>query len=590
MIDNEARTKAKLIFDFVFIFIGLVAFVSFILAVGFYLTPGQLDILNIISDVIVVLFIAQEILRWFFVRNKSEFIFERWFELLMVVLLLLHLFFPDGIYAIASLFMPRVELKHISLFYIAIISIAIMFIFVIKSLRYNHLLSKIKLHPGAIFSLSFMIVILLGALAFSLPRATHPGHSIRFIDALFTSTSAVCVTGLSTFDIATNLTTLGKLILILLIQIGGLGVMTLTTFFAIVFAGGLSVKVRVMLKDMLSQESVVEVWRLLYRIFSLTILIELIGAFILYFSMGGNLFSFDKALFYECGFHSVSAFCNAGFSLYSNGLMYQTVNANYAYLTTIMLLIVLGGLGFSTLVNFGVFFRFKSDKRPFNLKFTLMSKLIVYSTIFLIVIGMLLFMLVENHDYSGGVNFFQRFFHSLFLSITARTAGFNTVPTELLSYPAVMILIILMWIGASPGSTGGGIKNTTAAITVLTLFNLIIGKERVELGNREIHPYSIHHAFLVVIASLLILGAGSTILVWLEPDKNPIDLIFEATSAISTVGLTRNITTNLGDGGKIVVTLLMYIGRIGVLTFFISLYKAQREPNYKLPKEQIIVG
>ncbi len=590
MIANETRYKAKLIFDFVFIFIGIIALISFILAIGFHLTPDQMSILATISDILALIFIIQELLRWFYVKNKLEYLFERWFEMLIVFLLLLHLLFPDGIYSIASVFLPNVQVKHISLLYIAIISLVILFVFIIKSLRYNHLLSKIKLHPGAIFSLSFLFVILLGAIALMLPKATPADNPISFIDALFTSTSAVCVTGLITVDTATAFTLLGKFLIICLIQIGGLGVMTLTTFFAIVFAGGLSVKVRVMLKDMLSQESVVEVWNLLFKIFLLTLSIELVGAFLLYFSLGGEIFHFDKVLFYSCAFHSVSAFCNAGFSLYSVNLMQSGIVDNYFFLTVIMLLIIFGGLGFTTVANISSLFPWKNDKRTISLKFSLMTKIILLTTLILIVAGSLLIFSAESYDFTKGLSVAEKFFHSVFLSVTARTAGFNSVAMELLSYPTVMLLIVLMWIGASPGSTGGGIKTTTIAITIMALFNLIRGKERVEFGNREIAPHSIHNAFLVVIASLIVLGAGSTLLVWMEPDKNPIDLIFEATSAISTVGLSRNITFYIGDGSKIVLILLMFIGRIGVLTFFMSLYRAKPEPRYQLPKEQIIVG
>ncbi len=590
MIANETRIKAKFIFDVIFISIGIIALFAFVFAVGFHLSPSQLKILALISDVLAVIFIAQELLRWYIVKSRTDYLFERWFELMIVLLLLLHLFFPAGIYSLVTLVIPRVEIKHISLLYIAIISMAILFVFIIKSLRYNHLISKIKLHPGAIFALSFLLVIILGSFALILPRATPVNNPISYIDALFTSTSAVCVTGLITVDTATSFTVFGKFLILCLIQIGGLGVMTLTTFFAVVFAGGISVKVRVMLKDMLSQESVVEVWTLLLKILVLTIAIELIGAFLLYFSLGGSIFSLDKEMLYRCVFHSVSAFCNAGFSLYTSGLMLPGIVDNYFYLTVIMLLIIMGGLGFSTLSNMGALFPRKYDRRTLSLKFSLMTKIILFTTALLIVAGSLLVFMAESYGFNNHLSMAERFFHSIFLSVTARTAGFNSVSTELLSYPTVMIMIVLMWIGASPGSTGGGIKTTTFAITLMALYNYILGKERVEFGNREISPHSIHNAFLVVIASLIILGAGSTLLVWMEPDKNPIDLIFEATSAISTVGLSRNITYHIGDGSKVVLILLMFIGRIGVLTFFISLYKAKREPQYQLPKEHIIVG
>ena len=253
-----------------------------------------------------------------------------------------------------------------------------------------------------------------------------------------------------------------------------------------------------------------------------------------------------------------------------------------------MLLIVFGGLGFVVHANLIDYFRNKKKNKIIMLK--IHTKIVLISTAFLIFVGGLIIFLFEPYAFAKNFSLFDKFFHSIFLSVTSRTAGFNTVPSELITPATTMVVILLMWIGASPGSTGGGIKTTTLSVVFITLYNFIIGKERVEIFKREINPDGIKLAFLVIVSSLLILGLGSTLMVWLEPDKDPLSLIFEATSAISTVGLSRAVTPSLGEGGKIMIISLMYIGRIGVLTFLLSLYKPKPEPKYKFPTENIVVG
>ncbi|MFA6571536.1 MAG: potassium transporter TrkG, partial [Bacteroidota bacterium] len=218
------------------------------------------------------------------------------------------------------------------------------------------------------------------------------------------------------------------------------------------------------------------------------------------------------------------------------------------------------------------------------------SKVVIITTICLIFGGGLLIFGVENYSFSPDMSAFDKFFHTLFQSVTSRTAGFNTLPIESMTAASAMIMIILMWIGASPGSTGGGIKTSTFAVVFLALINQIRGKEKIHIFKRQIPPENVHRAFLIVVSSILVLGIGCTILVWIEPDKQPLNLVFEAVSAIGTVGLSRNTSPYLGTGGKYLIILLMYIGRIGVLTFFLAFYKPGKELRYTLPQSPINVG
>lgn len=577
------RQNIKNILDKIVLILGCTSFVSIIMVMGFYLNDLWFGIFKKIADTTLIIFVLQEIIRFLIDSKKRDFLKERKIEVSIAILIFFRIIFPEESLVLISYFLPELSITELTLMFISISQLFVLFSFFVRTLRHNKILHLLNLNSGALISISFLIVITTGTLILMLPRAVNSGYSLSFIDALFTSTSAVCVTGLVVVDTSTHFSPIGRIFLVLLIQIGGLGLMTFTTFFATVFAGNLSLRVNMFLKDLLSQDTITEGTELLKRIFIFTIIVEYIGSFLLYFSLGGTIFDFDKHLYYDCLFHSISAFCNAGFSLYSDGLMFSTIQTNYIYSSIIMFLIVLGGLGFFTLSDVTK----RMIKRKLKLRLT--SKIVLITTAFLIITGFLVFSIFESNNLEFRTAF-DFFFQPLFLSITSRTAGFNTISTELLQPSTAMFLIILMWIGASPGSTGGGIKTTTFAISIIALYNILKGKSRIEIFNRELNIENIKQALLVIISSLLFLGIGSTLLVWSEKALNPLDLIFEATSAISTVGLTRNITPHLSVTGKMIIIVLMYVGRIGVLSFLLAFHKHGHEPNYKLSNEKIMIG
>ncbi len=586
MIKSEPSKIIKKYLDYLLSIIGVLSVILLILVIGFRLPSWQFNLINIIIDVIILIYIIQEGIRWILVPELFQYLKDRWFDNLLALLLLVNLIFPTSAIGMVKVILPQFSLKELTILYFGIIQLLLIFSILLKTLRYNYLFSKIKLHPGAIFALSFAFLIISGSLLLMLPKATPPGNPISYVDALFTSTSAVCVTGLVVVDTAKDFAPLGKIIILFLIQVGGLGVMTLTTFFASYLAGGVSIHFRLLMKDMLSSDNIGEVTGLLLKIVTYTFIIEFAGAVFLYFFLGGSIYYFNWDYFVSAVFHSISAFCNAGFSLYSQNL----VNINYYFSTIIMILIVLGGLGFTVLANITDLFPWKKDKQKLRHRLTISSKLVIFTTIILIFGGALLIFAGDPYSFDKTLTAGDRFFHSLFNSVTARTAGFNTVPIDKLAMTSVLILIVLMWIGASPGGTGGGIKTTTISITLIALFKAIRGKDRVELFKRRIATQSIQKAFLVLLASLVVLSVMSIMLIAIEPDKDPINLIFEVTSALGTVGLSRDVSYHLGDGGKLLITLTMYIGRIGVLTFFSSLAAPKYEARYSLPNEGIMVG
>ncbi|MFH1050512.1 MAG: potassium transporter TrkG [bacterium] len=590
MLGKGTKEKIKTGLDIYLAIIGLLTLVLFLIILGYELNAPQIKIIRITITIITISFVFQEFSRCFFQKDILKYLKLRWFENLLALILGIELFFPGAIINFINQANPKLSEMQATLIYIGLLHLIIIIALIVKILRFSYLLDKLKLHPGAIFALSFAFIIIFGTILLLLPNATPEGTKLSLIDSLFTSTSAVCVTGLIVVDTAKDFTFLGQLLILFLLQIGGLGVMTLTTFFAMYLSGGVSFKMRIMMRDLLSQESLVEVRKLILKILFFTVTIELVGAIILYHSLGGSFTEIRWDFMFSSIFHSVSAFCNAGFSIYSTGLMDSAVSMNYSYYSTIMLLIVLGGLGFTVLSNLTIIRPRKNNLKKLKHRISVSTKIVLSTTSILIISGTLIILIAEPFTFDSSMNVFEKIFHSLFLSITARTAGFNTVPTELLTNVAVVIILPLMWIGASPGSTGGGIKTTTISLAVLSLLNLMRGKDRVELFNREIEPGNIRKAFMVILSSLIFLGIGSFLLIWIEPDKQPLDLIFEATSALGTVGLSRNITGFLGTGGKAIVIILMYVGRIGVLTFFLAFIRTATQQRYTLAKTDIMIG
>ncbi len=580
---------AKKILDTLLIIITTLSLILFFTILGFEIQDNLISIIDYLLHIIIILFILQELIRWFIIRDKKSYLKQRWFENIVALFLLINLFIPEIKIIHLIKLIPYINEKTATLLYLGFIHFLIIFVVLVKILRYTHLISNLKLPPGAIFTISFAIIIMFGTTLLLLPNATISSKPISFIDALFTSTSAVCVTGLVVLDTAKDFTLLGQFIILFLIQVGGLGVMTFTTFFALFLSGTISFKYRILMKDFLSQENISEVKTLLLKIISFTFTIELFGAMFLYISSGGTLTKFDLYSFYESLFHSVSAFCNAGFSIFTAGMTNPLYVNNYIYHTIIMLLIITGGLGFTTLTNISQIRPWKKYIRLRH-RLNLNSKIILSSTIILILGGTLLITFFEPYFFDRSLSFGEKLFHSLYLSVTSRTAGFNIAPMAALTPVTITILLPLMWIGASPGGTGGGIKTTTISLAVLTLYNLMRGKDKVELFGREISLDSIRKAFMVIFSSLIFLCISTIILIWSEPDKAPLNLIFEAVSAIGTVGLSIDITPHLGTGGKVIIIFLMFIGRIGVLTFFLSFVKLGKPLKYNLPKSNIVVG
>jgi potassium uptake TrkH family protein len=438
-----------------------------------------------------------------------------------------------------------------------------------------------------------------GSLLLLLPASTYDG--ISYLDALFTSTSAVCVTGLIVVDTGSYFTFFGQMVIMALIQIGGLGIMTFTSYFSYFFKGGSSYQNQLLMMKMTNSEKLADVFSTLKLIIFITFLIEAIGGTIIFFSIDKTVIeSFNDRVFFSA-FHSVSGFCNAGFSTLQESLYQPAFRFNYPLHLTIAFLFVLGGLGFPIFFNLIRYIRHIIIK-SFHLLFTnrkdlslpwvinLNTRIILISTSILILVGTIGFYILEYNNTLAEHSGLGKVVTAFFGAVTPRTAGFNTVDTSALGYPTVLFVIFLMWIGASPASTGGGIKTSTFAVGIINIFSAIKGKKDVELYGREISNFSIKRANSIIILSLLTIGLGIFSISLVDSHLGLLSITFETFSAFSTVGLSRGITANLSSFSKFIIIITMFVGRISVLTLLIALFRRERHRSYRYPSEDILIN
>ncbi|NJY61685.1 ATPase [Salinimicrobium sp. CDJ15-81-2] len=464
-----------------------------------------------------------------------------------------------------------------------------------RRLNYNREL----LNPAQLFIASFLGMIILGTLLLMLPRATHEG--ISALDALFTATSAVCVTGLIVVDTGTYFTDLGQTIILILIQLGGLGIMTFASYFSYFFRGKSSYEHQIMLKDMTNSEKIGEVFSVLKKIVLLTFAIEFLGAVLIFFSLeSGTVQVFINKVFFSV-FHSISGFCNAGFSTLENSLYEPEFQFNYPLQLIIVVLFILGGIGFPILFNIykylTYYFRNQYAKmlHPANSAHTpwvisLNTRIVLVTTSALLIIGTIFFYFFEYNNTLQEHSWFGKIVVSFFGAATPRTAGFNSVDMSALNFSTLMIIFILMWIGASPGSTGGGIKTSTFALTTLNFLSLARGKDRVEVFRREISDLSIRRAFAIMSLSLMVIGTSIFLIASFDEEKTLLSIAFECFSAYSTVGLSIGITPQLSSASKVVIIGTMFIGRVSMLTILIALLRRVKYLNYRYPQEEILMN
>ena len=584
---NSQRQSLEKTLDSLLSLIGVYSIFSLVSLFGFELTPGQSQFLDRSVYSILWVFIAQELIRLIVAPLAKDHFKNRWLETCVALLNGLYLLLPQRVLTQFTLAFGDIRLNHLTLIYLGLTQSIVLAALMVRGLRESSWVSQLKLNPGRIFILSFFVAVSIGSLLLMLPKASN--GNLSWIDAVFTAVSAVCVTGLTTIDTYSELTPLGHLILLGLIQLGGLGIMTFAMAFSALLMGSLEVRDKVLLAEVISEERVGEVMGILGQITLFTFTLEGLGAFYLYFTGGGGLWPIDGSLFFESVFHSVSAFCNAGFTLYSGGLAgHPVLSENKIFLSGILFLALMGGLGVPVLVNIRDVFLGKRKWVP-NLGVSLSTKLVLYSSGILLLFGTLFIWMVERQGSFTGLSTEDQLFQSFFLSVTSRTSGFSIWPTDQLSLGASYVLMLLMWVGGSPMSTAGGVKTLTVTVAFLNAKAVVRGQQP-RLFGRVISKKSVKRSFAALTLSLVGLLVSASILSILEPHIKMRDLIFEVVSAWSSVGLTQGITPMLSPGSKFVLIVSMLLGRVGLLTFLSGLLAPKPDTKHRLLDEGIVIS
>ena len=477
-----------------------------------------------------------------------------------------------------------------------LIYILIILVFFIEISSILQLIYRRGLNPSLLFITSFAIFILVGTIMLYFPNATNV--YISPIDAFFTAASSVCLTGLMVIDM-NNFTTFGLVIIMLLVQIGGFGIMTFAGLLAYAVSGGASFRSQMAFREMMNSDNLNNIIKFVYQVIIVTIFFETIGAIFIYFSLDSAMFERKLDMIFFSVFHAITGFCNAGITTLTQGMNDPVIKFNYPFQLIIAILFILGGLGFPIVFNLYAYLKIKAKnayRRIFKIPMrdhiprliNINSRLALVVTGILTVIGLVTYILFEqNASLRQHPTFIGKLVTSFFGAVTPRTAGFNTIDTTALAFPTIMIYMLFMWIGASPGSMGGGIKTTTIGVAVLNVISIIQGKDRTEFSGAEISQNSIRRAFAIILISFAITGLSIFLISISDSDKGLLNIAFESFAAFSTTGLSLGITADLSTFSKFVLILTMFVGRVGVITIFIAFVQQSQQLYYRYPKEEI---
>lgn len=443
---------------------------------------------------------------------------------------------------------------------------------------------RLKLQPAQVVLISFGIWIGLGTLLLALPVSMNSGKSMGFVDAFFMATTSSCVTGLTTLSPADDLSVFGQMVMLILIQVGGLGIMTLSSSMAVIMGKSLQMREQVIMQDVLDTSNSEELLSLIIDIIRYTFTVEFIGAVILTVAFYQEGYEIGQSM-YLGFYHSISAFCNAGIALFTNSL--DEFRHSETILYTVMFLVTLGGIGFSVMKDVTNAVKNRTSIRELSLH----TKIVLTTHFSLLIVSTLYLFFSEFLNAFQDMGIWERFNMSLFNAVVIRTAGFILMDLNTLHPHSLYLLIIFMFIGASPGSTGGGIKTTTMAVLLQSITATLRGKNHVEFFERRIPQQVVVKAIAIFIISLIICSTSILIMMRLEPDKNFLDIFFECVSAFATVGSSLGITPLLSSAGKICISLLMFVGRVGPLTLVLAISsRAVLPKKVEYPEGKILIG
>ncbi len=553
-------------------FIGFTAIFAFFLLLlenSAYLSRYQYAI-YILNLGILLIFIIDIVLRFILSKDRVLYLKRNWIDLIVFISVINLIGMPEN-----------------TSFAVIVRQVVIISMLISRLKSSKKLINLFSLKPAQLMITSFIFIIGSGAILLMLPAATKSGVKLSLLDALFTATSAACVTGLIVKDTAAYFSLFGQAVILLLIQMGGLGIMTFSVSLALMLKKNINMRQEVLMRDMIGHNTLVDIKSTLLFIFKMTIVFELAGALALFIIWEGKFVGILNTM-YQALFHSVSAFCNAGFSIFSDNLMgfYNDIPTNII----ICLLVISGGLGFMVIKDLTDNFRGRIDsKRAERIRFKMQTKIVLCTSVLLILLGGVSIYMLESNNSLAYMDTKSKITVSLFQSITSRTAGFNTIDIAKFYPPTVFFIIMLMFIGGSPGSTAGGVKTTTISILWAVICCGLSRKENVEMFKRTISVEIIKKAIIIFIVSLALLFVFTVLLLYTE-NQPLLQVIFEAASAFGTVGLSTGITSTLSPAGKGIITLLMFIGRLGPLTIAYGFLRQRKPARYLYAEESVNIG
>lgn len=528
--------------------------------------------------------------RLFYLFGENKKFFTRFdsFQLIIVffliILFALKLYRPVRPYLV---YLPEISAKTVIVF--SLINVIRTFS---RISRFGRFLASFATKPAQTIVVSFASLIGVGTLILMLPAVTADATRLGFIDAFFTATSATCVTGLVVLDTATRFSIYGKVVIMLLIQAGGLGIMILSSFAAFIVGRSISWEDRLTLSYMMNEEDMSNLSSAVKTIILITFLIEICGAIILFFAFSETISDPFKCAFYSL-FHSISAFCNAGFALYSDSFM--GFQDNYLVNGVLASLILIGGLSFAVTTNlykwFVSTFRKKVLRHSVSLtKISINTSVVLSATAILTVAGTLFIYQCEHASALFSMDVLSQYTAAFFQAVTLRTAGFNTIDISALSMSTMVLMLVFMFIGGASGSTAGGVKVNTIGVFYAYIKSMFSSKDDIVIMKHSLSRELVNRALVVIVLSAVIVFAGFFLLCVCEPDKRFDHVLFEVVSAFGTVGLSAGITGDLSPVGKLIVVAMMFVGRIGPVTMMTALVRRRKAYRIRYPQGRINVG
>lgn len=536
-------------------------------------------------------YVVKYVIGYIYSFQPMTYFRETWREGIAIGLILINgasiLFFDVNLVAWLG---RQLDVKWFNDFIIGFIQIYLLYLVSLEIGKSTTILNKVNFSPPMFFILSLFTLIVVGTLLLMLPEMNTSGKGV-FFDAVFTSISASCITGLTVVDIGDVYTLKGQVVIMILIQLGGLNIITFATMLAFLARNGIGLKFQSVLQSSVLADSPENSRKVFKQMIAFVLIFEVVGAVLIYWSLNGvDMFHSKAEQVYFSIFHSISAFNHAGFSTLPDGLMDANLQGLMAMQGIIAVLIILGSLGFSNLGDMvNTVYRRRIKKQRWR-KFRIDTKISVYATIALLLSAFVLIFALEFDFELKGMSNGEKVMASFFKSVTMRSAGFNTIDTGALSTATVVAMIFYMFVGGAPGSTGGGIKTNTFVLLLVVGYSIIRGRPRLELFRYTISTELMKRAIAIFLFTLTGITVGIFILALMEPHIPFVDLMFEQVSALCNVGLSRGITAELSPLSRITIMASIIIGRVGVLTLAFALLKPKKFKNYKYPSAHVTVG